>query len=379
MIYNYYCTNCGHELLGIDIVFDLAQMLDLHSGNGEELFIKFSPTDLQELAQRDGQALADGQRVRLKLTLYDLLGYIAQDFKETYNQEAMQSLTYEEFEQVTSMAKLLRSSGLQNADVQTENIKTLVDAIIAKLEFQEKTDPEVSEDDWKQDTMNYNLYFWVEPEYFEGTEWIYTIKYSSEERPANLLPFSYQGRKIRGYCPECNKPVLDGSGKYEHFLVGFLGAQSAGKTSLFVSMINDLPNYFGKLGIELPEVLCDGKYEKVKNAIEFNKKGWAVGKTDAKATIETYNALSKHPRKITSGDVVHIYKRGEEEKSNRIFLFVRKNKDDHEAKEFYFLGEIFAEGDPNPIHMESTNDDAFEILYRLDVPVRSDIYDYIVT
>ena len=55
--------------------------------------------------------------------------------------------------------KLLRSSGLQNADVQTENIKTLVDAIIAKLEFQEKTDPEVSEDDWKQDTMNYNLYF----------------------------------------------------------------------------------------------------------------------------------------------------------------------------------------------------------------------------
>lgn len=225
-----------------------------------------------------------------QVTLYDLLGYIAQNFKETYNQEAMQSLTYEEFEQVTSMAKLLKSSGLQNADVQTENIKALVDAIIAKLEFQERTDPEVAEDDWKQDTMNYNLYFWVEPEYFEGTEWIYTIKYSSEERPANLLPFSYQGRKIRGYCPECNKPVLDGSGKYEHFLVGFLGAQSAGKTSLFVSMINDLPNYFGKLGIELPEVLCDGKYEKVKNAIEFNKKGWAVGKTDAKATIETYNA-----------------------------------------------------------------------------------------
>lgn len=290
MIYNYYCTNCGHELRGVDIIFDLAQMLDLHSGNGEDLFIKFSPIDLQELAQRDGQTLVDGQKVRLKLTLYDLLGYIAQNFKETYNQEAMQSLTYEEFEQVTSMAKLLKSSGLQNADVQTENIKTLVDAIIAKLEFQERTDPEVAEDDWKQDTMNYNLYFWVEPEYFEGTEWIYTIKYSSEERPANLLPFSYQGRKIRGYCPECNKPVLDGSGKYEHFLVGFLGAQSAGKTSLFVSMINDLPNYFGKLGIELPEVLCDGKYEKVKNAIEFNKKGWAVGKTDAKATIETYNA-----------------------------------------------------------------------------------------
>ena len=34
MIYNYYCTNCGHELLGIDIVFDLAQIC-LHSLNDE--------------------------------------------------------------------------------------------------------------------------------------------------------------------------------------------------------------------------------------------------------------------------------------------------------------------------------------------------------
>ena len=50
----------------------------------------------------------------------------------------------------------------------------------------------------------------------------------------------------------------------------------------------------------------------------------------------------------------------------------------NEAKEFYFLGEIEAVGEPVPIHMESTNDDAFEILYDLDVEVRSDIYDYIV-
>ena len=113
--------------------------------------------------------------------------------------------------------------------------------------------------------------------------------------------------------------------------------------------------------------------------INYDKAEDAIAYEDRFLSETNLIALSKHPRKITSGDVVHIYKRGEEEKSNRIFLFVRKNKDDHEAKEFYFLGEIFAEGDPNPIHMESTNDDAFEILYRLDVPVRSDIYDYIVT
>ena len=64
-----------------------------------------------------------------------------------------------------------------------------------------------------------------------------------------------------------------------------------------------------------------------------------------------------------------------------VLLMLRRsliNAVHNEAKEFYFLGEIFAEGDPKPIHMETTNDDAFEILYRLDVPVRSDIYDYIV-
>lgn len=50
-----------------------------------------------------------------------------------------------------------------------------------------------------------------------------------------------------------------------------------------------------------------------------------------------------------------------------------------EAKEFYFLGEMFAQGEPNPIKMPKTGDDAFEINYRLDVPVREDIYEYIVS
>ena len=112
--------------------------------------------------------------------------------------------------------------------------------------------------------------------------------------------------------------------------------------------------------------------------INYDKAEDAIAYEDRFVTESLLIALSKHPRKITSGDVTHIYKRGEAEQDNRIFLFVRKNKDDNEAKEFYFLGEIFAEGDPKPIHMETTNDDAFEILYRLDVPVRSDIYDYIV-
>lgn len=113
--------------------------------------------------------------------------------------------------------------------------------------------------------------------------------------------------------------------------------------------------------------------------INYHKAGDAIAYEDRFVSEGHLIALSKHPRKITSSDAVHIYKQSEEDKNNRIFLFVRKNKDDNEAKEFYFLGEIFAEGNPRQIYMEKTKDNAFEIDYRLDVPVRSDIYDYIVS
>ena len=113
--------------------------------------------------------------------------------------------------------------------------------------------------------------------------------------------------------------------------------------------------------------------------INYHKAEDAIAYEDRFVSEGHLIALSKHPRKITSSDAVHIYKQSEEDKNNRIFLFVRKNKDDNEAKEFYFLGEIFAEGNPRQIYMEKTKDNAFEIDYRLDVPVRSDIYDYIVS
>lgn len=113
--------------------------------------------------------------------------------------------------------------------------------------------------------------------------------------------------------------------------------------------------------------------------INYHKAEDAIAYEDRFVSEGHLIALSKHPRKITSSDAVHIYKQSEEDKNNRIFLFVRKNKDDNEAKEFYFLGEIFAEGNPRQIYMQKTKDNAFEIDYRLDVPVRSDIYDYIVS
>ena len=113
--------------------------------------------------------------------------------------------------------------------------------------------------------------------------------------------------------------------------------------------------------------------------INYHKTEDAIAYEDRFVTNDRLIALSKHPRRVDSSDADHFYKRTEEDKDNKIYLFVRKNKDDKEAKEFYFLGEIYAQGEPNPIIMKGTGDNAFEIDYRLDVPVRDDIYDYIVS
>ncbi len=124
--------------------------------------------------------------------------------------------------------------------------------------------------------------------------------------------------------------------------------------------------------------------------INYDKTDDAIAYEDRFLAADRLIALSKHPRKITSGDADHFYKRTEDDRENRIYLFLRKNKDDREAKEFYFLGEMHAEGEPHPIKMKfdtfdengivtrSRMDDAFEIDYRLEVPVRQDLYDYIV-
>ena len=56
---------------------------------------------------------------------------------------------------------------------------------------------------------------------------------------------------------------------------------------------------------------------------------------------------------------------------------MRKNKDADLRKEFYFLGEVEATGDPVPVVVEGEK--AFEIDYILDTPVRRDIYVYLTS
>ncbi|WKY47373.1 DEAD/DEAH box helicase [Eubacteriaceae bacterium ES3] len=86
-------------------------------------------------------------------------------------------------------------------------------------------------------------------------------------------------------------------------------------------------------------------------------------------------AISKHRRRLSSNDVrtaLESQKYGID-----MELFVRKNKDDKGANEFYYLGKMIPTGEAKEFLMRDTNKTAVEINYQLDVPVREDIYEYL--
>lgn len=55
---------------------------------------------------------------------------------------------------------------------------------------------------------------------------------------------------------------------------------------------------------------------------------------------------------------------------------MRKNKDDKISKEFYYLGRMTATGNTNEFIMVNTDKTAVELEWKLDTPVREDIYQY---
>lgn len=88
-------------------------------------------------------------------------------------------------------------------------------------------------------------------------------------------------------------------------------------------------------------------------------------------------AISKSGRSLQSDDVQNFLKA--KERGIHVELFVRKNKDDKISKEFYYLGRMTASGKAKEFTMANTEKSAVEIEWILDVPVREDIYEYIVS
>lgn len=91
---------------------------------------------------------------------------------------------------------------------------------------------------------------------------------------------------------------------------------------------------------------------------------------------KTLIAISKSGRSMTSDDVQNFLKA--KDRGIEVELFVRKNKDDKISKEFYYLGHMTASGKAKEFTMANTSKTAVEIEWILDVPVREDIYEYIV-
>lgn len=88
-------------------------------------------------------------------------------------------------------------------------------------------------------------------------------------------------------------------------------------------------------------------------------------------------AISKSGRSLQSEDVQNFLKA--KERGIQVELFVRKNKDDKISKEFYYLGRMTASGNAKEFTMANTEKSAVEIEWILEVPVREDIYEYIVS
>lgn len=86
--------------------------------------------------------------------------------------------------------------------------------------------------------------------------------------------------------------------------------------------------------------------------------------------------ISKKRRTLASKDIQRLM--AWPGNGMKIYLFVRKNTNDKGSKEFYFLGQMHPTG-----HFVQTmtiaNENAVEIGYQLETPVRSDIYEYITS
>lgn len=86
--------------------------------------------------------------------------------------------------------------------------------------------------------------------------------------------------------------------------------------------------------------------------------------------------ISKKRRTLASKDIQRLM--AWPGNGMKIYLFVRKNTNDKGSKEFYFLGQMHPTG-----HFVQTmtiaNENAVEIGYQLETPVRRDIYEYITS
>ena len=85
-----------------------------------------------------------------------------------------------------------------------------------------------------------------------------------------------------------------------------------------------------------------------------------------------FTSMSKPRRNLESKECEYFYK-----DETKIYLFMRKNKDDKDgARIFYFLSEMKTVGEPELVHREKSGDTVLQFFYKLQTPLREDMYEY---
>lgn len=89
----------------------------------------------------------------------------------------------------------------------------------------------------------------------------------------------------------------------------------------------------------------------------------------------TLICFSKPNRSIDSDEIQRIY--NEANNHINIHLFVRKNKNDTTSKEFYYMGQLHAIGQPLHVQLPNNKNSAIQFTYKLENEIRKDLFDYI--
>lgn len=297
MIHDYYCVDCGRKHRGEEISFDLAEFLGLKNvidptGSVSRVTL-ISVEKLKEFAERSGNPLQHGTPSKIRITLREFLMIMAENAGGTELKNQMLEYTRDELEDAVED---VIDTGLVNDAVRVAMKERYVSALSNKFVYNcislKEDNSDEDEDTDRENLDNYVAQFWVKPEFFEdgNSDQIYTVTYSDEPNPVNMKEM-VAPRKIRGYCPDCGKPVLENTGKYPHILVGLLGIQSAGKTSLIVSMIEEMTSNYSRYRVKFPNnILCDSRYSYMEQNRKLFRNGWAVEKTAAETNTATFNA-----------------------------------------------------------------------------------------
>lgn len=313
MIYNYHCVACGSLLEGWEVKFDLARIIGLYCNGIDHRLFLIDATQLQELADKNHLKLVHGQSEKIVVTLHDFLTATVTNIESLTGR----SINFGKRENVTMQSLPAFSEELLmtwNADIEKSVCEEFYIELISAFSLSNdvtkhiqllETEFKNADKDFitkiRNNLSNHVATAYIMPEYFEGgkSSDIYSIHFSRNAEKTPMEAF-LSSEEIRGYCPVCGKPVLKGTGMYQHIMIGFIGFHATGKTMLIISMIRELQKSYNVLGISHPgQPLSDGNEVERKRQFDMFDRGWAACSSEADPRIgSTSMNLQSADRKI---------------------------------------------------------------------------------